>query len=95
MVKMEIAMSQARIAHEKQFDLSDDQTKQLKQVASKVGNVSKKIGEGGENMGFDDFKVIETCIVKLEERLLSDLKAEQKSQRRDMLKTEMNKKTTS
>ena len=95
MVKMEIAMSQARIAHEKQFDLSDDQTKQLKQVASKVGNVSKKIGEGGENMGFDDFKVIETCIVKLEERLLSDLKAEQKSQRRDMLKTEMKKKTTS
>ena len=95
MVKMEIAMSQARIAHEKQFDLSDDQTKQLKQVASKVGNVSKKIGEGGENMGFDDFKVIETCIVKLEERLLSDLKAEQKSQRRDLLKTEMKKKTTS
>lgn len=94
MVKMEIAMSQARIAHEKQFDLSDDQTKQLKQVASKVGNVSKKIGEGGENMGFDDFKVIETCIVKLEERLLSDLKAEQKSQRRDLLKTEMKKKTT-
>ena len=95
MVKMEIAMSQARIAHEKQFDLSDDQTKQLKQVASKVGNVSKKIGEGGENMGFDDFKVIETCIVKLEERLLSDLKAEQKSQRRDLLKTEMKKKTSS
>ena len=95
MVKMEIAMSQARIAHEKQFDLSDDQTKQLKQVASKVGKVSKKIGEGGENMGFDDFKVIETCIVKLEERLLSDLKAEQKSQRRDLLKTEMKKKTTS
>lgn len=94
MVKMEIAMSQARIAHEKQFDLSDDQTKQLKQVASKVGKVSKKIGEGGENMGFDDFKVIETCIVKLEERLLSDLKAEQKSQRRDLLKTEMKKKTT-
>lgn len=40
-------------------------------------------------MGFDDFKIIETCIVKLEERLLADLQAEQKIKRREVLKTEM------
>ena len=39
--------------------------------------------------GFDEFKVIETCIFKLEERLLDDLKGEQKTQRRAMLKQEM------
>ena len=58
-------------------------------MASKVGKVKKDIGESGENMGFDDFKIIETCIVKLEERLLADLQAEQKSERREVLKTEM------
>ena len=40
-------------------------------------------------MGFDEFKVIETCIFKLEERLLNDLKDEQKAQRRALLKQEM------
>ena len=40
-------------------------------------------------MGFDEFKIIETCIFRLEERLLSDLKDESKRQRREVLKKEM------
>ena len=39
-------------------------------------------------MGFDDFKVIETCIVKLEERLLRDLREDQLAKRRKLLKEE-------
>ena len=37
-------------------------------------------------MGFDEFKIIETCIVKLEERLLSELREDQRKKRRDLLK---------
>ena len=47
----------------------------MKQVSNKAGKIDKaKIGEQGEKMGFDEFKIIETCIFRLEERLLSDLK---------------------
>lgn len=48
----------------------------MKAASIAAGNVNKKIGEGGKNMGFDDFKKIETCICKLEERLLLDLREE-------------------
>ena len=46
----------------------------LREVAGQVGKVGAKIGKEGENMGFDDFKIIERCIAKLEERLVADLK---------------------
>ena len=62
----------------------------MKQVSNKAGKIDKaKIGEQGEKMGFDEFKIIETCIFRLEERLLSDLKDESKRQRREVLKKEM------
>ena len=34
------------------------------------GKIRKDIGTYGENMGFEEFKAIEKCIVKLEERLV-------------------------
>jgi len=42
-------------------------------------------------MGFDDFKIIEKCIVKFEERLLTDLRAEQRENRREVLRTKSTK----
>ena len=37
-------------------------------------------------MGFEDFKRIETCMFKLEEKLLIDLRESQIEKRRDLLK---------
>ena len=45
-------------------------------------------------MGFEEFKIIETCIFRLEERLLSNLKNESKAKRREMLKKEIEKQDT-
>ena len=45
-------------------------------------------------MGFDDFKIIEKCIVKFEERLLTDLRAEQRENRREVLRTKSTKAQT-
>lgn len=58
----------------------------LKQVASKAGKLKKGVSEGGANMGFDEFKLIETVIVKLEQRLVEDLKSDSERKRRDLLK---------
>jgi len=83
-------MLKARDEHEKQYELSDEQKRLLKQIAGKVGKIDKKkIGESGENMGFDEFKIVETCIFRLEERLLRGLKDEQRQARRSVLKVEI------
>ena len=76
-VRLDALMARAKQAHEKQYELDDDQKRVLKKIANKAGKIDKKkVGESGEGMGFDEFKVIETCIFKLEARLLDDLKSE-------------------
>ena len=50
----------------------------MKQVAKKTAEISKRVGVEGKDMGFDDFKVIETTIFKLEERLLPQLRETQR-----------------
>lgn len=72
---------------DKKFELTDDQKQQLKQVTKKSQDVKKRVGENGKDMGFDDFKAIETSIFKLEERLLTDQRVDQRAQRRALLCT--------
>ena len=55
-------------------------------MTGKVGKIKRDIGEGGEKMGFEEFKLIETCNFKLEERLMIDLREEQRSKRRELLR---------
>ena len=85
MVKKEIQLSEARQIHDRQFQLTEEQKRIMKEVAGSVGKVSAKIGKDGEDMGFDDFKIIERCIAKLEERLGPDLKDAQRKKRRKLL----------
>ena len=46
----------------------------LKSIAKKSNEVKARVGEDGKKMGFDDFKAIETAMVKLEERLLPEVR---------------------
>ena len=46
----------------------------MKQVAKKSNEVKQRVGEDGKKMGFEDFKAIETTMVKLEERLLTEMR---------------------
>jgi len=46
----------------------------LKQISKKSAEVKARVGEDGRKMGFEDFKLIETAMVKLEERVLPDLR---------------------
>ena len=82
-----LALKQARADIEKKFELDSEQKKVLKQIAGKkVDDVKVKIGESGEKMGFDEFKVIETTMTKLEERLLPELRSQQRKARMELLK---------
>ena len=47
--------------------------------------LDRDIGEIGEKMGYDEFKKIETCMFKLEERLLIDLRESQMEKRRALI----------
>ena len=85
LVKKEIQLSEARQVHDRQFKLTDEQQRIMKEVAGQVGKVSAKIGKDGEDMGFDDFKIIEKCIAKLEERLGPELTDAQRKKRRKLL----------
>ena len=67
-------LAKARQALSDKFELSAEQKKVLKQVAKKSNEVKERVGLEGRNMGFDDFKVIETTMVKLEERLLHEIR---------------------
>ena len=58
----------------------------MKAVAKKAADIRAKIGTDGEKMGFDEFKVIETTIVKLEEKMLPGMREGQRTARRALLK---------
>lgn len=76
--------------HDKQFELDEEQQRILKKTTQKAGQPKRDIGTEGEKMGFDEFKMIETCIVRLEERLLDELRDDQRTKRRGLLKGDKN-----
>ena len=78
MKKKSQALAEAKEALDQKFELSSEQNKILKQVAKKSTEVKERVGVDGRKMGFDDFKTIETAMVKLEERLLPDIRKQQR-----------------
>ena len=83
--KLTDELSKVKDEHDKKFELDSDQKQQLKQATKKAKEVGARIGENGKDMGFDDFKAIETSIFKLEERLLNDMREDFRVARRAIL----------
>lgn len=84
-------LKKAKEELERKFELDSEQKKVLKQVAKKVSEIKTKVGEDGRKMGFEEFKTIETTMVKLEDRLLPELRGQQRENRRALLKKKAGK----
>ena len=55
---------------EDKSSISDAAVQKMKEIAQSLGGV-RQLGSNGINIGYEDFKKIEKCMVKLEDHLSS------------------------